>query len=181
MEKQKNTQLFVIAVLSVVLLTMSVGFAGFAQTLNINGNVTVEGAKWEVGFVTNTYTESTNSVEATNKSVTGTDMTYSVKLAPQEFYEFTVTVKNTGTLKAQLNKITMSSLTADQAKYLTYTVYYNNTAYTATTDSLALDLVKDATATVKVRVEYVLPESASDLPSEDVDVTLTASLDYSQV
>ena len=42
MEKQKNTQMFVIAVLAIAVLTMSVGFAAFTQALNINGNVKVK-------------------------------------------------------------------------------------------------------------------------------------------
>ena len=41
MEKKKNTQMFVIAILAVAVLTMSVGFAAFTQTLDISGNVSV--------------------------------------------------------------------------------------------------------------------------------------------
>ena len=59
MEKKKNTQLFVIAILSVAILVMSVGFASYASTLNINGTATVKASKWSVHYVTDSYAEST--------------------------------------------------------------------------------------------------------------------------
>lgn len=57
MEKQKNTQMFVIAILAVAVLTMSVGFAAFTQTLNIDGNVTVAKSIWSIAFDTASYVE----------------------------------------------------------------------------------------------------------------------------
>ena len=77
----------------------------------------------------------------------------------------------------------MSTLTAAQQKYLTYTVTYDGTAYTASNTSLSSSLPCTSgsnTKVVKVRVDYVQPETSTDLPSEAVNVTLTASLDYEQ-
>lgn len=182
MEKQKNTQMFVIAILAVAVLTMSVGFAVFTQTLDINGNVTVASSKWSIAFDTSSYVESDGSVAVSNKTLDGTSMTYNVTLTkPGDFYEFTVNVKNTGTFDANLTGISMSALTTEQAKYLTYEITYNGTKYTANATGLSVALAKTGgVATVKVRVQYIQPEASADLPSTQVTVPLTASLTYSQ-
>ena len=184
MEKKKNTQLFVIAILSVAILVMSVGFASYASTLNINGTATVKASKWSVHYVTDSYAESTGSVAATSHNLTNTDFTFSVTLnKPGDFYEATADIINDGTFNANLTSLTMSTLTAAQQKYLTYTVTYDGTPYTASPASISNPLPYAAnsnTKTVKVRVEYIQPESSADLPTANVDVTLTASLGYVQ-
>ena len=183
MEKKKNTQLIIIAILAVAILFMSVGFASYASTLNINGTATVQSNKWSVHFVDNSYAETTGSKVGT-KTITGTSINYSVTLEkPGDFYEFTINVINDGTFDAVLNGITMSTLTAAQQKYLTYTLTYDSTPYTASQSSLSLSLPHTSgsnTKAVKVRVAYIQPENSADLPQESVDVSLTASLSYAQ-
>lgn len=184
MEKNKNTQILVIAVLSFAILFMSVGFATYASTLNINGTATVRANKWSVHYVDSSYAEQTGSKVATSHSLTNTDFTFAVTLEkPGDFYEATVNVINDGTFDAVLKSLTMSTLNEAQAKYLTYTVTYDGTAYTSSQASLSNSLpftTGSNTKTVKVRVEYVQPETSTDLPEENVDVTLTASLGYEQ-
>lgn len=184
MEKQKNTQMFVIAILAVAVLTMSVGFAAFTQTLNIDGEVKVASSLWNIQFDTTSYVESSGSVtvSAENRTLSGTSMTYNVTLTkPGDFYEFTINVKNTGTFDANLTGITMSPLTTEQAKYLTYEIDYDGTKYTNTTPGLTIALAKTSgVATVKVRVAYIQPDDPKDLPSSEVTVPLTASLTYNQ-
>lgn len=163
---------------------MTVGFALYTSVLTINGTATVKSNTWSVHYVDTTYAESTGSKAATSKTITDTDVTYSVTLdKPGDFYEFTIDVINDGSFNANLKSITMSTLTEAQAKYLTYTVTYDGTAYNATQTGLS-NLLPYAsgsnTKTVKVRVEYIQPEKSSDLPATPADVTLTASLDYEQ-
>ena len=184
MEKQKNAQMFVIAVLAIAVLTMSVGFAAFTQALNINGNVKVASSLWNIQFDTTSYVESSGSVTVStdNRTLSGTSMTYNVTLTkPGDFYEFTVNVKNTGTFDANLTAVTMSALTTEQAKYLTYEIDYNGTKYTSTTTGLSIALAKTSgVAPVKVKVAYIQPDNPNDLPSSEVTVPLTASLTYNQ-
>lgn len=184
MENKKNTQLVVIVALSIAILFMSVGFATYASQLTINGTARVGSTKWSVHYVDTTYAESTGSQVATSKTINETSVTYGVTLnAPGEFYEFSIDVINDGNFDAKLSAITMSTLTEAQAKYLTYTLTYDGTPYTASQSGLnvALPHTGTNTKTVKVRVEYVQPENSTDLPAEAVDVTLTAALDYVQV
>ena len=46
MEKGKNVQLAVIAVLAVAVLAMSVGYAAFSTRLNLNGTANVKASSW---------------------------------------------------------------------------------------------------------------------------------------
>ncbi len=180
MKKKMNASTLSILFLSIAFLVMSVGFAAYAQKLDINGTATAKKASWDIRFVDDSYTETTGSVAATSKTLTATTMTYAVTLKPGEFYEFTVNVKNAGTFDAILKSLTMSDLTDAQKKFITYKVTYDTSEYTATTTSLSSELASEATKPVKVRVEYVLPTDAKDLPTEDVTLNLTASLDYVQ-
>ena len=185
MEKKKNTQILIIAVLSIAILFMSAGYAAFATRLNIAGNVTVKANRWSVHYVTDSYAETTGSVAATNHTLTATDFTFTVTLTkPGDFYEATANVINDGTFNAHLSAVTMSTLTAAQQKYLTYKVYYDGNEFSASQSGLNYSLpyaTGTNTKVVKVRVQYVQPENSSDLPTtEDDVVTLTASLDFAQ-
>ncbi len=186
MEGNRKGQQLLIAALVIAVVAMSVGFAvtSYTQTLNITGDtVTAKAAKWDVHYDTSSYaaTTGTGYVADTSHNLTGTTLTFAVTLEPKEIYEATVTVKNLGTFDANLTGITLGGLTTDQAKYIKYSIFYNGTEYTATTTGLSIALAKNTgTATVKVRVEYFLPDDENDLPQTDATVSLTGSLSYSQ-
>ena len=191
MEKKRNSQTIIIAILAVAVLFMSVGFAAFAQTLNIQGNVTVEPTKWSVHWDTTSYSQTTGSVPVLNGSLTtgttptltNTDVTFGARLTkPGDFAEFSIDAINDGDFDAKLTSITLSPLTTAQSKYLTYTVTYNGVEYSATTTGLNISLPATGTntVTVKVRVEYITPGQASELPTEAANITLSASFDYEQ-
>ena len=99
MERKKNGQIIAIVALAVAIVVMSVGFATYASTLNINGTTTVKANKWSVHFDDSTYDETTGSVAATTHTITDTTASYTVTLTkPGDFYEFSVNVINDGTL-----------------------------------------------------------------------------------
>ena len=192
MEKQKHVQTAIIGVLAVAILVMAVGFALYEQNLNIGGTANVTAASWNVHFVTSgtgVYATTTGSITpSTPPTVTGTSVsTYNITLAkPGDYYEFTIDVVNEGTIDAKLNGITLSSLSEAAAPYVSYTVYYNDTPYTATTDLSSSNIVltkasgSNPTDTVKVRVEYKTPTSTNPtLLSQSLEnISLTATLHY---
>ena len=189
MERQKTSQILVIAILSVAILTMSIGFATMAQNLTINGNAHVTGSVWNVSFDTaaaNTVVTS-GSVTENKPTVTGTSVSFDVTFNTfGQFYEFTIPVVNYGTYEAELDAIVMSTLSAAQEDYLNYSVFYTDstpttTEYTASTATgLAKTLAPEARHSVKVRVEYVEPTNAGNLPSTTITIPLTATLQYKQ-
>jgi hypothetical protein len=178
MRQEKGLQNIIIVVLSVAVLAMSVGFAVYAQQLNVTGTATFSKASWDVHFDTTSFNE-TSTIKASTKSVGNTAITYSVTLpSPGAEYSFTVDAKNFGTIDAALEAITLSGLTTAQQKYISYTVNYNGVDYDETTDGLAEDLAVNDSHTLVVTVNYLLPDDAEDLPSTDQEVNLTVALDY---
>ena len=181
MRQEKGLQNIIIVVLSVAVLAMSVGFAVYAQQLNVEGTATFSKATWDVHFNTTSFNE-TSDIKATTKNVGNTAITYTVTLpSPGDEYSFTVDVKNFGTIDAALEAITLSGLTSAQQKFVSYSVNYNGVDYDETTDGLAEDLAANDSHTMIVTVKYLLPDDAEDLPQTDVEVNLTVALDYTTV
>lgn len=183
MEKKFKYSGVIVILLVVVVVAMSVGFAVYSTMININGTATVQTANWNVALDEATYQETEGSVAASPRpTINATSMNYTVTLnEPGDFYEFTIDVKNTGTFDAELKGITMGGITGHE-NYLKYTITYDGTDYTTTNASLSgLTLAAETgVKEIKVRVEYIQPASASDLPQTQQTVNLTASFDFQQ-
>ncbi len=184
MQKQKNFQVAVIGVLAFAVLFMSVGFAAYSQQLNINGAATVAANKWSIHFKENSIQQVQGSVAAESATIdtSTTSASFKAKLQkPGDYYAFSVDVINDGTFNALLKSVTMSDLTEAQQKYLKFSVKYNNDSeWFGTTSDINEALTVGQTRNVIVRVEYVAPENAADLPSEDVTASMTVALNYEQ-
>ncbi len=190
MGNKKKKERGVLLLLIVAVLLMTIGFAAYTQTLNINGTVTVKGSPWNVHYVEGSITPSANSATASSATIDKTNFAFTVTLEkPGDFYEAEIKVINEGSMEAILKKVTMGLSAKDKdnatvdtkalAKYLTYTITYNNgSTYSTTTEGLSTSLPKNTTHPVKVKVTYVQPDEADDLPAKDVTVTVTGSLDY---
>lgn len=189
MEKQKHVQTAIIGVLAVAILVMAVGFALYSQNLNIEGKATLTAAKWSVHFVETgdgAYKKADGSVDPTAAPTVneqGTTLsTYNVTLAkPGDYYEFTTTVINDGTIDARLTGVTLTELSAEQAKHITYTLTYGTTEYDATNASISNGpvLAKNGTETVKVKILYKVPASETDLLASNMGpINLSATLSY---
>ena len=181
MEKKKGMQMLVIAALSFTILFMSVGFAGYVTNLDINGTATIKASKWSVHFDKTKYTENTGSVAAKAHSVEDLTATYTVILTkPGDYYSVSLDIVNDGTFDAVLNSINMTALSDAQKKYLKYELMYDGSTYTADASGLSSALDAKTRKTVTVKITYIQPDLSTDLPSEDIDVTLSATLGYNQ-
>ena len=178
MKKKKNSSFVVIALLLIV--TISIGYAALSTTLNINGTSTIKKQTWSVHF--DTLTVTSGSATATTPAAVDTGKTkvsYAVTLnTPGQFYEFTVAVKNAGTLGAKLSAApTKGGLSTTQAVYTNYTAVWTDTSKApAAGDTIAAG----ASRSVKVRVEYKKDITAAQLPSADTALSLTCSIPYVQ-
>lgn len=188
MNKEKNTQTVVIAILAVALLVMAVGYAGYTQNLQINGTAKAVASSWNIIWdkasiaqAGKTLTEASSAAVGENQyfvDSANTTITYNVKLEkPGTYYELSVNAINAGTIPANLKSITLSTPTTDK---VTYKVTYAGTEYTASASDLTIPLAANGTAAVKVRIDYPMPASDSDLLKEDVTMTLNATFNYAQ-
>jgi len=180
-KNKKHKELYFILFL---ILFISVGFAYLSAQLDIIGNATVRTQSWDVHF--ETITESTATVSSGVSSDMGaasitagdtTEVTFTSSLPlPGDFYEFTVNVVNGGTINAMLSEATNTALTADQQKYLNYTVTYADGSAIATNDAIHAG----KSVTLKIRVEYKKDISSTDLPSSDVTFNSTYGMTFVQ-
>ena len=105
------------------------------------------------------------------------EITYSVNLnTPGEFYEFTVDVKNAGTLDAMVSEINGNQLTEKQKKFLLYEVKYLDGTEIKKYDKLKAG----STETLRIRLEFKKDITAEDLPTEATTLTLSINTCYVQ-
>jgi len=168
-----------IVVLVLLLLGISVGYSALSASLNITGTSKIAKTTWDVHFENISVT--TGSVTATTAPTISADklqITYAVNLsAPGDFYEFTVNVKNAGTLDAKLSALpTISGVGTAQDVYTNYTFTHSDGTAIAAGETLAAG----ASRTFKVRVEFDSNVSASQLPTAEQTLNLTVDMNYVQ-
>ena len=178
MKDKKRTNYVIIAILLLV-VGISIGYAALSATLTITGNTTINRNTWDVHFETLNVTS--GSVTATTPAtISGSklDINYAITLAkPGDFYEFTVNVKNGGTLPAKLSSTPqVLGLSNAQKVYTTYTVTYSDGTAAAAGDTIAAG----ASKTIKVRVAYRTDITSGQLPTTEQNVELTYSMNFIQ-
>ena len=158
---------------------ITIGYAVLNSDLTITGTSHITNATWDVHFETISVT--TGSVTATTAPTIasgGLSITYEVTLTkPGDFYEFSVNVKNDGSVAAKLSAApTISGPTPAQDVYTNYT--FLNSDGTAVTAGQTI--AAGASKTYKVRVEFDRNISSDQLPTTAQNMTLTATMNWEQ-
>lgn len=179
MRKKENNKSLIGVIIFLLLICVSIGYAALSSSLAINGTTKISQNKWDVHLESVAVTS--GSVTPTTAATVGSNklsVSYAVNLKlPGEFYEFTVNVKNGGTIPAKLSATpTVSGVSTAQDVYTNYTVRYSDGSTPASGNVLAAG----ASKTIRVRVEYDKNISASQLPTTDQNLSLTFSMNYVQ-
>ena len=162
-----------------VFASVTVGYAALSTTLSITGKGTLSKNSWDIHFENLVIVDNGASVVTTAPTIdsTKTKVSFNITLSkPGDSYEFTVDAVNKGTIDAMLSGFSVTSLTTDQQKYLTYTVTYGDGATISTKDYLK----KGTSETIRVRVRFKDDLTATDLPSSAETLNLTATFVYVQ-
>lgn len=183
-KKKKSHKSLLLALVLLLSLSITVGYAVISSELNIDGTTVVKKNSWKViiSSITNvkksgaTVTTAPTASEA-NNTVT---VSYNVTLnKPGNYYEFEFTVKNGGTLPIKLSAVPTVSptLTAAEKKYFEHTITETDGSTITVANS---NIAAGATKTYKVKVSYKDVSSASDLPSADNTKNMSITLNYTQ-
>lgn len=172
---------YILPIFALVVVILSVGYAAITATLNITGTSTITKNTWNIHFqdlsvTSGSVTAATPAAITTNNHA---EITYTVTLPkPGDFYEFTVAVKNAGTLGAKLSAApTKGGLSTAQAAYTNYTAVWTDTSKApAAGDTIAAGKSRS----VKVRVEYKKDITAAQLPTADQALSLTYAMNFVQ-
>ena len=161
-----------------MLASIGTGYAYIKSDLNINGTANVTRASWDVHFENLNVT--TGSVTASTPASITDDTTVEFATTldePNDFYEFTVDVVNEGTMDAMIDIFSISpTLTTAQAKYLEYTITYEDDTELESKQ----ELKANATETIKVRFNYIENSDKTNYPTEDQSFIIEFSVDYIQ-
>jgi len=176
--KKKNN--IIIGSLCAVLLLMVVGYAAFSTTLNIKGisNIT---SNWDIKITKITSNvlngNATNASEPTGVNTLTASFETNL-VSPGDSMEYVITVTNSGSLDATLEKITMSQ---PDNEYVTFAASINgetitageNMTFTETTQTLNAGESKNITVVVTFK-------DVTISKMEPISSDLTLSLDYAQ-
>ena len=169
-----NKRKFVFIIFLVLLLAIGIGYAYLTSNLSISGNTNVSTNTWNIHFENIQVKE--GSVTATTSptlSNNNTSITYTIDLnRPQEYYEFTVDVKNDGSLPGKVSISELSGITTEAQAIIDYSVTYTNGNLVNIGDILNAGAKKS----IKVRVFYKDEIDPADSPANDLKLTLTYTL-----
>lgn len=115
--KNRKTLYIIIAILLILIFTLTIVYAALSTVLTINGQAEVTAASWDIYFDNIEVNE--GSVKAT-KAPTKIDsrtINFIVSLEePGDYYKFTVDVVNNGTIDAMIDSVIKTpTLTEQQA------------------------------------------------------------------
>ena len=169
---------YLIAFLFLLLIGVLVGYAALTANLSIDGILNISKTSWQVNL--DEIEVSEGSVEASTPAhvVNDTTVSFASRLNdPLDFYEFTVDVKNTGTLDATLESIIITPDLEDlNIDYLTIDVTYDDDTPVEIGDSLN----KNTTKKIKVSMKYVDGLTVEEYPDEDQTFQVKVRLNYVQ-
>jgi uncharacterized repeat protein (TIGR01451 family) len=166
MKKKNNDRRYFIASLFIVVLSLAVGYAVFAETLNISGTAQTTGS-FDVEFFSATFVEN-NGTTGASATISGDKNSLTLGVTslslPGDSVTYTVTVKNVGNIDAELLSVDVTGDVAD--------IDVNVTFPTWTT---GVTLGAGLTYQFDIVVEWDI-----DSVTGDKDIAYTVALNYQQ-
>ena len=175
---KNNNLIFIIGFIFIFFLCVGIAYATLNKTLTINGISNIEKPSWDIQFENIKVKSGSVSAVLVHSVSNKTSLNFEVNLkVPGEFYEFTVDVKNNGTIDAMLEElIKLNELTEFQQKFLIYTIKYENEE-----QILKNQLLKPGEfLKLKIRVEFKRDITESDLPTSSETINLGFKVNYIQ-
>ena len=129
MRRRKNIKKIQAMIVIPLICLISIAYAYLSSNIQINGTAVIKNKKWDVYFDNvEIYQGSVAAVvEPTTNAQNTLTINYEVNLnVPGEYHKFDVDVVNNGDFDATLDSFTITELTAEQQKYLDYSVTYKD-------------------------------------------------------
>ena len=161
-----------------LIMAMSLGYALLTTTLNIEGIADIDSNTWSVYWDNLQVSSGSVEAEAPVLNSQKTMITYHVKLnEPGDFYEFTVDVKNDGTIDAMIETVYYDAINGSQIP--TYLKYEKTYADNAPINEKQV-LRAGEKETYKVKVYYDPEVTESELPTSNQSITVRFQVTYVQ-
>ena len=177
MRRRKNIKKIQAMIVIPLICLISIAYAYLSSDIQINGTAVIKNKKWDVYFDNvEIYQGSVAAVvEPTTDAQNTLTINYEVNLnVPGQYHKFDVDVVNNGDFDATLDSFTITELTAEQQKYLDYSVTYKDGTEIAVGDIVNSKNSKELT----VNLEYKKDITVEDLQTEDQTLNLSIELIY---
>ena len=166
MEKERRVKALAIVVLVIAVLGLTIAFAALSQTLTINGSAKLDASKWGLKFDNLVLASGKDYIEGTANIKTDDNTVIenmNVRLTtPGDKVVYTVDLVNEGTINAKIDKITKTTLTEEQAKYLSFKVLKENNEEL----NEGYVLGKETRIPLRIEIEFKKDITKEDLPKE---------------
>lgn len=172
----KKRLVLVFALLLIV--GIGIGYAELRKTLTVNSNTEISSMKWDV-HLENVRIADGSVIAESNPTIGNDRLSVTTSLnfkQPAEFYEYTVDVKNDGTIDAMIDSYDSTVLSEAQQKYLIYTATYSDGGIVQNNQILKAGEKE----TIRVRIEVKEDLQKSDLPVDGDEIKITFKLNYVQ-
>ena len=178
MKRRNHKKNLLLSILIFIMLVIGIGYAYLTSNLSISGVTEIGANTWNIHFENlNVTTGGVTAVIPAKIDANQLDITYSIKLErPKDYYEFTVDIKNDGTLPGKVSVSTISGLTSEAQSIVDYSITYTNGKVVTIGDILNAGAKK----TIRVRVFYKDDITSENLLSDNVNLSLTYTLQYIQ-
>ena len=177
--KRNSGLIFAILILSLFILSGAVGYSYLNESLTVDGNTDIYSNSWNIHFKSDTFNVSENSaivLEQPTFTDNETKLNFGINLdKPGNKYEFTVDIKNDGSIDGKLTNVTIEGL-ENTSNYLDYSITYDDGIAIQQGDALR----HNQKETIKVSLEFRKDITANDLLNNDVFLNLTLDLKYEQ-
>ena len=175
--KDRKVLYVILCIVLISTFTLTIAYAALNAVLTISGNAQITSADWDIHLANPKVTNGSATTNVPQIKTNSTmDFTTTLNM-PGDFYEFTVDVVNSGSIDAMIESVIKNpELDASQKKYLNYEVTYQNGESITQKQTLS----KGTTMPIKVRIEYRKDLVASDLPTGQVVLDLSLTLEYIQ-
>lgn len=167
-----------IAAVCIAVVGLTVAFAALNTTLTVSGTSMLKQASWEIRFQTPTNIQNSAGARFTTApNVVGTATSFVGELdEPGDYLEFTLPIKNNGTIDAILSTV-ITSVTGIDNDLLNFTVV-DATATPLANGSMTLD--GGETKNITLRLTYMTDINPVDLPVANRSLAISVTLLWEQ-
>ena len=177
--EKKVRRSLIVLLLIILLMGVTVGYAVLSTNLNINGTSRIKNSTWDVHFQNVSVSDgSVRAVENPVIDASKLNINYSVDLnVPGDFFEFTVDVKNAGSVDAKLSSLpVLGGVSSEQDVYTNYYFVHADGSPVQVGETILVGKARK----YKVHVEYDRNIVAKQLPKENQVMHLNVAMSFIQ-
>ena len=169
-----NKRRIIVYILAIALTITTVAYAAIQTVLNVSGTVVKKGSALNIYFANLKTPSLSGNGKSSSATLSSTKFDFTVELSePLDSVTYYFDVVNSGTIKAKLESITYSGVTAASSKNIDTTFTYSDGTEVQEGDFLAVGVTRN----LKLKVEY---RDVDYIYSTDNKFTITVTLVYMQ-